>query len=49
MKKGDKVMTWTSYEVGKVKKILKNGRIVVVFKGSKVEHELDPIMVKPVS
>jgi hypothetical protein len=46
MKKGDKVMTWISYEVGKVKKVLSNGRVVVVFKGSKVEYELDPAMVK---
>ncbi len=46
MKKGDKVKTWVSAQIGTVKKVLSNGRIIVVFKGSKVEHELDPAMVK---
>lgn len=27
-------------------RVLSNGRVVVVFKGSKVEYELDPFMVK---
>lgn len=46
MKKGDKVKTWISTQIGTVKKVLGNGRVVVVFKGSKVEYELDPAMVK---
>lgn len=46
MKKGDRVKTWVSTQIGTVKKVLSNGRIVVVFKGSKVEYELDPAMVK---
>lgn len=46
VRKGDKVKTWISGQVGTVKKILENGRIIVVFRGSKVEYELDPAMVK---
>ena len=38
MKKGDKVKTWVSTQIGTVKKVLSNGRVVVVFKGSKVEY-----------
>ena len=33
MKKGDKVKTWISTQIGTVKKVLGNGRVVVVFKG----------------
>lgn len=46
MKKGDKVKTWGSTQIGTIKKVLSNGRIIVVFKGSKIEYELDPAMVK---
>lgn len=46
MKKGDKVKARISTQIGTVKKVLSNGRVIVVFKGSKVEYELDPGMVQ---
>lgn len=46
MRKGDKVKTWVSDKIGTVKEVLENGRVIVKFKGDKVEYSLESNMVK---
>lgn len=46
MRKGDKVKTWASDKIGTVKEVLENGRVIVKFKGDKVEYSLESRMVK---
>jgi len=48
MKKGDKVRTWSSTQIGTIKKINPDGTVDVKYKGSNVIDQLPKSMCKKV-